>query len=103
VTDTVYAGFYVVDLVLDREAGKEPLALPFAVNVDADEGDLRYSAHDEARQALGLERILDSLPVVAEAAEDPDQSDLGPSLLLLALLLVLAEATLARHVSVRRA
>lgn len=102
VNDTVHAGFYTVDMVLDREAGKEALSLPFAVNVDPDEGDLRYLAHEEARQALGLERILDNLPAAAEAAEDPDQSELGPTLLLLTLLFVLGEAALARYVSVRR-
>ncbi len=100
--DTAWAGFYVFDLVLDREAGKEPLSLPFAVNVDADEGDLRYVAHDEARTALGLPRILDGLPTVAQAAGDQDSSELGSTLLLLTLLLVLAEAALARFVSVRR-
>ncbi len=100
--DTAYAGFYVFDMMLDREAGKEPMSLPFAVNVDPDEGDLRYAAHEEVRQALGLSRVLDNLPAVAEATEDPDRSELGPSLLLLTLLLVLGEAALARYVSVRR-
>ena len=100
--DTSYAGFYVFDMVLDREAGKEPLSLPFAVNVAADEGDLRYVAHDEVRQALGLARVLDGLPAVAEVDDDPERSELGPTLLLLTLLFVLGEAALARYVSARR-
>lgn len=100
--DTPYAGFYVFDFVLEREAGREAVSLPFAVNVDPDEGELRYSGHEQVRQALGLQRVLDGLPAVAEAAEDPDRSELGPTLLLLTLLFVLAEAALARYVSVRR-
>ncbi len=102
VSDTVYAGFYVLDMVLDQEAGKEPLTLPFAVNVDPDEGDLHYAAHDEVRQALGLERVLDNLPALTSASEDPRQNELGPTLLLLTLLFVLGEAALARLVAVRR-
>ena len=101
-TDTAYAGCYVFELVLDKESGKEALSLPFAVNVDPDEGELRYAAHEQVRQALGLERVLDGLPAVTDATDDPDRSELGPSLLLLTLLLVLGEAALARYVSVRR-
>ena len=100
--DTAFAGFYVFDLVLDRPTGKEAMVVPFAVNVAPDEGDLRFLAHDEAKKSLGLARILDGLPEVAEAADDPDRSDLGPTLLLLTLLFVLSEAALARYVSVRR-
>ena len=102
VTDTIHAGFYVLDLVLDKPSGREPLSLPFAVNVDPDEGDLRYAAHDEVREALGVERVLDALPAVAAQGEDPQQNELGPTLLLLTLLFVLGEAALARFVSVRR-
>ena len=100
--NTLYAGFYTYELVLDRENGKEALVLPFAVNVDAEEGDLTYAAHDELRQALGLERVLTNLPAVATANETHDENELGPTLLLLTLLFVLAEAALARYVSVRR-
>lgn len=100
--DTLYAGFYEFDLALDSENGREPLRLPFAVNVDPAEGDLSYAAHADARTALGLERVLDSLPAVAEADDAPDSSDLGPSLLLLVLMLVVGEATLARFVAARR-
>ena len=102
VSNTLLAGFYVFDLVLDRENGKEALSLPFAVNVDAEEGDLQYAAHEEVRQALGLERVLNNLPVAAESRDQANASDLGPTLLLLTLLFVLAEAALARFVSVRR-
>jgi len=100
--DTCYAGFYVFDMMLDRETGKEPLSLPFAVNVDPDEGDLRYASHEQTRNALGLQSVLDSLPAATTAVDDPDRSDLGPTLLLLTLLFVLGEAALARYVSVRR-
>ncbi|MCK5943445.1 MAG: hypothetical protein KAI24_15795, partial [Planctomycetes bacterium] len=100
--NTRYAGFYDFDLVLDRESGKEPLRLPFAVNVDPAEGELRYPTHAEVQAALGLERVLDTLPAVAEADDSSDRSELGPSLLLLTLLLVLAEAALARYVAARR-
>jgi hypothetical protein len=100
--DTTYAGFYVFDAVLEREAGKEAISLPFAVNGEPDEGDLRYLAHDQARTALGLERVLDNLPAVAEAVADDERSELGPLLLLLTLLFVLGEGALARYVSVRR-
>ncbi|MBM4062135.1 MAG: VWA domain-containing protein [Planctomycetes bacterium] len=100
--DTVYAGFYTVDLVLDRESGRESLTLPFAVNVDPEEGDLQYAAHDAVAAALGLDRVLTALPPEADAQADPGANDLGPSLLLATLLFVLAEAALARFVSVRR-
>lgn len=101
-SDTPFAGFYQFDLVLDRAAGKEPTSLPFAVNVGLDEGELRYLAHADARAALGVERILDGLPEAVHVQDDADRSDVGPSLLLLTLLLVLGEAALARYVSVRR-
>jgi hypothetical protein len=101
-TDTAFAGFYVFDMVLERPAGKEPAAVPFAVNVAPDEGELRFVAHEEARAALGIERVLESLPAVTAASDDPERSELGPLLLLATLLFVLAEAALARFVSVRR-
>ena len=91
-----------LDFALDREAGREPQRLPFAVNVDPAEGDLRYPTHAEAQTALGVEQILETLPVVADASEGNDRSDLGPSLLLMTLLLVLGEAALARYVAARR-
>ena len=101
-SDTPFAGFYVFDCKLEREAGKEALSLPFAVNVAVDEGDLRYASHDELRQALALPRVLDSLPAIADVQQDGERSELGPTLLLLTLLFVLGEAALARYVSVRR-
>ncbi len=101
-TDTRFAGFYELDFALDREAGREPQRLPFAVNVDPAEGDLRYPTHAEVQTALGVEQILETLPVVADASEGNDRSDLGPSLLLMTLLLVLGEAALARYVAARR-
>lgn len=99
---TVMAGFYVCELMLERETGKEPWSEPFAVNVDPDEGDLTYAPHDEVQKALGLERILTALPNQGTDTVDASGSELGPSLLLLVLLLVAGEAALARFVSVRR-
>ncbi|HLQ38877.1 MAG TPA: vWA domain-containing protein, partial [Planctomycetota bacterium] len=99
---TDYAGFYSVDLQLDRDSGKEHQSLLFAVNVDPDEGELRYPAHDDVRQALGIARVLTTLPSDATGTVDPQNSELGPSLLLATLLFVLFEAAMARYVSVRR-
>ena len=101
-SDTPFAGFYVFDCKLEREAGKEALSLPFAVNVAVDEGELRYASHDELRQALALTRVLDALPQIVDVQQDGKQGELGPTLLLLTLLFVLGEAALARYVSVRR-
>ncbi len=101
-SDTPFAGFYVFDCKLEREAGKEALSLPFAVNVAVDEGELRYASHDELRQALALPRVLDALPQIVDVQQDGKQGELGPTLLLLTLLFVLGEAALARYVSVRR-
>jgi len=102
-SDTRFAGFYEYSLQLDRESGKEQVSLPFAVNVDPVEGELRYPSHAEAKAALGVDRILDALPAIAEGDDGPDRSELGPTLLLLTLLLVLGEAALARFVASRRA
>lgn len=101
-SDTPYAGFYTFELMLEREAGKESLSLPFAVNVVADEGDLRYADHDQVKQALGITAVLDGLPAAVTATEASANNELGASLLLLTLLFVLGEAALARHVAVRR-
>ncbi|MFY9343424.1 MAG: hypothetical protein WAT39_13090, partial [Planctomycetota bacterium] len=100
--DTALAGFYTFELVLDRESGKEAVTLPFAVNVLPDEGELRFAAHEQVKQALAIPRVLDGLPDVAGPTEDPDRSELGPTFLLLLLAFVLAETALARQVSVRR-
>jgi hypothetical protein len=101
-TETAFAGFYTYELALDRDSGREPLSLPFAVNVDPADGELTYPTHVEVQAALGVEKVLDALPSAAAAADGPDRSDLGPTLLLLTLLLVLGEAALARHVAARR-
>jgi hypothetical protein len=100
--NTLYAGCYTFELLLDRDSGKEAMTLPFAVNVDPAEGDLRYAAHDELQKALGLPRILTALPATAGPADPERNRDLGPHLLLTTLLLLLAEAALARYVAVRR-
>ena len=97
------SGIYVVDLQLERDTGKEPWSQPFAVHVDPDEGQLSYAAHEEVRQALGLDGVLTGLPTKTSTGDnDPGASELGPSLLLALLLLVLGEAAMARYVSVRR-
>lgn len=101
VSDTVYAGFYGIDCVLDREAGKEPVSLPFAVDLDPADGDLRYLSHADAR-AAGVEHVGDKLPTVATASEHAQSNELGPLFLWLTLLFVLGEGALARYVSVRR-
>jgi hypothetical protein len=72
------------------------------VHVDPEEGQLSYRAHDEVRQVLGLQAILSDLPATLTAAADSKKSELGPTLLLALLLLVLGEAAMARFVSVRR-
>lgn len=99
---TLHAGFYTYDLVLDRENGKEALSLPFAVNVDPDEGELRYADHETIRTVLGVERVLSDLPKIGTEHADTSGNDLGPSLLWLVLLVVLSEAALARYVSKHR-
>lgn len=100
--NTLYAGCYTFELLLDRDSGKEALTLPFAVNVDPGEGELRYASHDELQKALGLPRILTALPATAGPADPERNHDLGPHLLLTTFLLLLAEAALARYVAVRR-
>lgn len=99
---TLFAGFYTFDLALDRETGKEQISLPFAVNVDPAEGELVYAPHDEVRQALGIDRVLNALPTADGATADQQRTEFGPMLLWATLLFVLAEAAMARYVSVRR-
>jgi hypothetical protein len=99
---TAFAGFYVFDCVLERRTGKEAVQLPFAVNLDPAEGDLRYLGHAEAKASIGVDRVLVDLPVTARTSDEQQRSELGPTLLLLTLLLLLAEAALARHVAARR-
>ncbi len=99
---TVMAGFYTVDLELERDSGKEPWSEPFAVDVDPDEGDLAYAAHDEVRQALALPRVITGLPTQGNDTVDAGGREFGPMLLWLLLALVVGEAAMARYVSVRR-
>ncbi len=98
----VMAGFYTVEMELQRETGKEPLSQTFAVRVDPEEGALQYAPHQDVQSALGLERVLTQLPTDTERADSASDDELAPSLLLLTLLLVLGEAAMARYVSVRR-
>lgn len=99
---TRFAGFYTFELQLDREAGRESLSLPFAVNLDPVEGDLQYPSHEDLRQALGLQRVLQNLPDAGSERTSDDRNEIGPLLLLLTLLLVVLESLLARYVAVRR-
>lgn len=100
---TQYAGFYTYELQLERDNGQEHLSLPFAVNVDPAEGELRYAAHQDLGEALGIDRVLPNrLPSDAAAGAEPDNNELAPALLLGLLLFVLGEAAMARFVSVRR-
>lgn len=99
---TTAAGFYQVELVLDRDTGKEPWSQPFAVRVDPEEGALDYAAHADVVAALQLEQVHTAIPAESDVADDASDDELAPSLLLLTLLLVLGEAAMARYVSVRR-
>jgi hypothetical protein len=99
---TLWAGFYTFECMLDREVGKERAVFTFAVNVDVEEGELRYAAHDDVREALGVEPVLTGLPSEETGTMESERSELGPTLLFALLLLVLGEAAMARAVSVRR-
>lgn len=99
---TLHAGFYTYELTLERDTGQEHLSLPFAVNVDPAEGELRYAAHADLGEAIGVQRVLTGLPTDANAGAAPESSEFGPMLLLALLLFVLGEAAMARYVSVRR-
>ena len=99
---TNYAGFYNFEMTLDMPAGTEPATLPFAVNVNPEEGDLRYFSHDAAVERLGVKRILRTLPSEGTFLAETGTSELGPPLLMMVLLLVLGEAAMARFVTRRR-
>lgn len=96
------AGFYTIEMTLQRDTGKEAFAQTFAVRVDPEEGALQYAAHADAQSALGVERIHLQIPAEAAETQDNNDNELATSLLLLTLLLVLGEAAMARYVSVRR-
>ncbi len=96
------AGFYTIEMTLQRDTGKEPMTQTFAVRVDPEEGALQYAAHADAQSALGVERIHQQIPSETTDTKAANESELAPSLLLLTLLLVLGEAAMARYVSVRR-
>ena len=101
--NTIFAGFYVYDMVSRPRVGQgAAAAVVRGQRRSRSEGDLQYPSRTEAKTALGIERILDALPAVAVEQDSNDRSELGPSLLLLTLLLVLGEATLARFVAARR-
>ena len=89
-------------MTLETPSGNEEQVLPFAVNVDPEEGDLRYFSHDAAVERLGVKRILRGLPSEGGFVIEAGSSELGPPLLMMVLLLVLGEAALARFVTRRR-
>jgi len=102
-TRTTAAGFYVFDMELEREGGKEPFTQPFAANVDPADGDLTYVAHDAAASALGVERIHIALPGEGDVDARSGRADLGPWMLWALLLVLIAEGSWAHFISRRRA
>ena len=101
-TNTTMAGFYICQLNLEYDTGREPWSRAFAVNIDPEEGLLRYAPHDLVRESLSIERVLTALPDEAQGTAQAGGSEFGPTLLLIVLLLVVGEAAMARYVSVRR-
>lgn len=100
--NTTLAGFYVCDLQLEHDSGREPWSRPFAVHVEPEEGRLEYAPHESVREALGVDRVLTALPSEVTGSVDARGSELGPTFLRLLLLLVVGEAAMARYVSGRR-
>ncbi len=100
--DTAFSGIYLADLQVEKDGVLTPRQLPFAVNVEPVEGDLRYAAHGVVRERLGVERIHRELPAEGSTAIDSGANELGPMLLLAAFLFLLGEGALARYVSTRR-
>ncbi|MDP6929945.1 MAG: BatA domain-containing protein [Planctomycetota bacterium] len=100
--DTMFAGIYSIEMILDDDGAKQRQVLPFAVNPDPVEGDLSYFTHTEIRERLGVERVVRTLPTEGEVAIDANIGDLGIPLLYLALALLIGEAIMARFVSRRR-
>lgn len=99
---TASAGFYLFDMQLDRDGGLEPHALPFAVNVDAADGELEYLAHDVAGQALGVDRIHIALPGDDGIDARSGRVDMGPWFLWALLVVLIAEGSWARFITRRR-
>lgn len=100
--DTAFSGIYLADLQVEKDGVLLPRQLPFAVNVEAVEGDLRYAAHGVVRDRLGVDRIYRDLPAEGSSTIESGASELGPTLLLAAFLFLLGEGALARYVSTRR-
>ncbi|HLU38031.1 MAG TPA: hypothetical protein VK081_01525, partial [Planctomycetota bacterium] len=100
--DTGFAGIYMADMHVERDGVLAPHSMPFAVNVDPSDGALDYAAPAVVRERLGIERVLRDLPDDGSSAVAAGRNDLGPLLMLFALLFLLGEAALARFVSTRR-
>ncbi len=101
-TKTDHGGIYRGEMLLDISGGSQPEKLLFAVNPDPEEGDLVYLTHASARDQLDIKQIYTQLPASGNTALEAGINDLGPLLLLLVLLFVLSESTLARWISRRR-
>lgn len=99
---TEYAGFYEFEMLLgEEEAGARHTEL-FAVEPDVAEGELVYLPHVRARERLGFATVLTELPVLADASVDSGVRELGPFFLWATLIVLVAEAALARFVTRRR-
>ncbi len=100
---TDHAGFYEFEMLLGEDAGSQLRHTElFAVNPDAAEGELAYLSHESARERLGVDAIRTGLPAASESSLDSGMNELGPLLLLMTLVFVVGEATLARWISGRR-
>ena len=101
-TKTEYAGIYSYEMHLQGKGDGEEVRLPFAVNVDPQEGSLQYLSWTVVRNRLDVRAILRSLPKATPGTVQAALSELGPFLLYLVLFLVLGEAILARWITRRR-
>jgi hypothetical protein len=101
-TQTDHAGVYIFEMDLGQAGATEQLRLPFAVNPDPTEGELRYFDHRTLREDFGIKNIYTTQPDEDQAVETGGVGEFAPFLLYLTLLFVLGEASWARFVSRRR-
>lgn len=99
---TEFAGHYVADLELGSSGAARRQQVPFAVNVDPEEGELSWLSAEAVKDGLAVTKVLRGLPEEGKAVVASGSSELGPFLLYLVLFFVLGEAALARLVSQRR-
>lgn len=98
---TEFAGVYTFEMLAEADGQATPATAQFAVNVPVDEGDLRYLSSVDLAERYGLRNVLRELPSEGAVVE-AGLGDLGLPLLMLALLILLSEAALARFVARRR-